>query len=149
MNEGYPLPNPESKTDITELYLKPYVIAEQIRVLKKEYSDSEKFPGLERKIEIEENYEILKEKRGDAKEMILENLEKVGDSPKRIIKAATGKMEEAQTYFDLAKKQGNEIALKEAVKRWHIANDFVQLLERDLNDLTLEEEDEGLELNLK
>lgn len=69
MNEGSPLPNPESKIDVKDLYLKPYVIAEQIR------------------------------------------------------------------------------ALKEAVEKWHIANDFVQLLERNLNDLTLEEEDEGLRLN--
>ena len=147
MNEGQP--SPEPKVDIRELYLKPNVINEKIRQLKKEYYNPKISPGVEKKEEMMEEYELLKEKRADVREMIISHLEDLGDDSKRMLDNATGAMENAQKDFERGQKDDNYILIKQAKDRWQIANDFYQLLSQDeqtWQEIELTDEDDGFEL---
>jgi len=146
MIEGQPTPEP--KIDIRELYLKPHVINEKIRHLKKEYYNPKISPGVEKKEEMMEEYELLKEKRADVREMIIIHLEDLGDDSKRMLDNANNAMENAQKDFERGQRDDNPILLKQAKDRWQIANDFYQLLNIDEShwkDMELADEDEGFE----
>lgn len=147
MIEGQP--TPESKTDIKDIYFKPHLIADQIHGLKKEYYSTKVSPGVEKKEEIQEQYELLKEKRIDVREIILENLTKLGEDPKQVLENADEAMKNAQRDFERGQKDENYVLVNQTKERWHLANDFYQLLNKDEShwqNIELSDEDEGFEL---
>lgn len=135
----------EEKIGHNDLYRNPYFIAERIREIKEEYYNPKLNPGAERKTELMEEYENLKSQRQHTKEQILENAKLVSVNFEEQIQRAKEERDNAQKRFDLAQQYSNDDMLSKAKYQWQTADDFIRLFEeKNMPDLNLEDEDEGL-----
>ena len=130
-----------------KLFTSNFNTAQRIRDLKKEFYCQDPKLGAERKIEIQEEYEKLKEAREALKIRIMEYITRKDKDLQDYIEIAENAMKNWGRMYESAQADNLKNEMRRLKPDWLACRDLVNLYRNDYDDITLDqEEDDPLSL---